>query len=104
LSSIQDKAGQYKDSETTLRRVLSLDPDNATALNNLGYFLTERNERLEEALEYIKRAVNIDPTNGSFLDSLGWAYFKLGKLDQAQKYLEDSIVYDRRSATVYEHL
>jgi tetratricopeptide (TPR) repeat protein len=104
LSSIYDRAKRYAESETVLRKVLSIDPNNATALNNLGYFLTERNERLEEALEFIKRAVSIEPANGSFLDSLGWIYFKLGKLDLAQKYLEESALYDRRSADVQEHL
>jgi tetratricopeptide (TPR) repeat protein len=104
LSSIQDKAAQYAESEKTLRRVLDLDPDNATALNNLGYFLTERGERLDEALDLIQRAVNIDPTNGSFLDSLGWAYFKTGKMPEAKRYLEQAVVYDHQSATIREHL
>jgi tetratricopeptide (TPR) repeat protein len=104
LSSIQDKAGQYKESEATLRRVLELDPDNATALNNLGYFLTERKERLEEALQLIQRAVNIDPTNGSFLDSLGWLYFQMGKMTEAKRYLEQAVVYEHQSSTIREHL
>jgi tetratricopeptide (TPR) repeat protein len=104
LSSIQDKAGQFKESEATLRRVLSLDPDNATALNNLGYFLTERKERLDEALQLIQRAINIDPTNGSFLDSLGWAYFQMGKLPEAKRYLEQAVIYEHQSSTIREHL
>jgi len=104
LSTIYDRAKRYTESESTLRKVLTIDPNNATALNNLGYFLTERNERLEEALELIKRALDIDPSNGSFLDSLGWIYFKLGKLDLAKKYLEESALYERRSADVQEHL
>ena len=81
LSSAQERAGDTKGSEESLRRILSKDPKNATALNNLGYFLIERNERLNEALELIQRAVRAEPDNSSFLDSLGWAYFKLGKLD-----------------------
>jgi tetratricopeptide (TPR) repeat protein len=104
LSSIQDKAGQYKESEATLRRVLELDPDNSTALNNLGYFLTERKERLDEALQLIQRAVNIDPTNGSFLDSLGWLYFQMGKLPEAKRYLEQAVTYEHQSSTIREHL
>jgi Tfp pilus assembly protein PilF len=104
LSSIQDKATQYKESEATLRKVLDLDPGNATALNNLGYFLTERKERLDEALQLIQRAVNIDPTNGSFLDSLGWLYFQMGKLPEAKRYLEQAAVYERQSSTIREHL
>jgi tetratricopeptide (TPR) repeat protein len=104
LSSIQDKAGRYQDSEATLRKVLDLDPDNSTALNNLGYFLTERKQRLEEALQLIQRAVNIDPTNGSFLDSLGWLYFQMGKLPEAKRYLEQAASYEHQSSTIREHL
>ncbi|MCS6886053.1 MAG: tetratricopeptide repeat protein [Acidobacteriota bacterium] len=104
LSSIQDRAKNYEDSERTLRLVLKLDPDNATALNNLGYFLTERGERLSEALELIQRAINIDPMNSSFIDSLGWVYFKLGDLDKAVIYLEQAINLDPRSATSHDHL
>lgn len=104
LSSIQDRAKKYTESEATLRDLLKIDPNNATALNNLGYFLTERNERLKEAQEFIQRAVDIEPNNGSFLDSLGWIYFKLGDLTKAQKYLEESTLYDRRSVAAQEHL
>lgn len=104
LSSIQDRAKNYKESEETLRKVLQLDPDNSTALNNLGYFLTERGERLNEALELIQRAINIDPTNSSFLDSLGWVYFRMGDIEKACKYLEQAINLDRRSATSHDHL
>src|SRR5205085_1425688 len=84
LSSAQERAGDPRGSEESLRRILARDPNNATALNNLGYFLVERNERLAEALELIQRAVRANPTNASFLDSLGWAYFKLGKLGASQ--------------------
>jgi Tfp pilus assembly protein PilF len=84
--------------------VLAKDPDNATALNNLGYFLVEHNERLPEALEMIKRAIKAEPTNSSFLDSLGWAYFKLGQLEEAELNLADAARRDNTSATIQEHL
>lgn len=104
LSSAQERAGDAKGSEESLRRVLDKEPDNATALNNLGYFLVERNERLNEALEMIQRAVKAEPTNSSFLDSLGWAYFKLGQLEQAERHLTDAARRDSTSATIHEHL
>ncbi|MDQ3135866.1 MAG: tetratricopeptide repeat protein, partial [Acidobacteriota bacterium] len=56
LSSAQERAGDPKGAEESLRKILTTDPNNATVLNNLGYFLTERNERLNEALELVKRA------------------------------------------------
>ncbi len=104
LSTAQERAGDTRGAEETLRQVLAKDPDNATALNNLGYFLVEHNERLPEALEMIKRAVKAEPTNSSFLDSLGWAYFKLGQLEEAELHLTDAVRRDDTSATIQEHL
>jgi tetratricopeptide (TPR) repeat protein len=104
LSSAQERAGDAKGSEESLRRILAKDPNNATALNNLGYFLTERNERLSEALEMIERAVRAEPSNPSFLDSLGWVNFKLGKLKEAERYLSDAARRNSTSATIQEHL
>nr|MDQ3820422.1 tetratricopeptide repeat protein [Acidobacteriota bacterium] len=104
LSSAQERAGDPRGSEESLRKILARDPNNATALNNLGYFLVERNERLPEALEMIQRAVRSSPTNASFLDSLGWAYFKLGKLDEAERSLTEAARRNNQSATIQEHL
>lgn len=104
LSSAQERAGDPKGAEESLRRILNRDPNNATALNNLGYFLVERNERLTEALEMIQRAVRANPTNSSFLDSLGWAYYKLGRLDEAERHLTEAARRNGDSATIQEHL
>jgi tetratricopeptide (TPR) repeat protein len=104
LSSAQERAGDTKGAEETLRQVLAKDADNPTALNNLGYFLAEHNEKLDEALGMIERAVRAEPQNPSFLDSLGWAYFKLGKLKEAERYLSDAARRNPTSAAIQEHL
>lgn len=104
LSSVLEKSGKKEAAEKGLRELLQQQPDNATALNNLGYFLLEQTTRHQEALALIEQAIAIEPVNGSFLDSLGWAHFKLGNLDKARENLEKAVNYSRRSATVYEHL
>lgn len=104
LATAQQMSGEFQSAETTLRALLKQSPGNPIALNNLGYFLTERNVKLGEALELIQQALKIDPTNPSYLDSLGWAYFKLGKLDEAEKYLKDALRFDASSPTINEHL
>jgi len=104
LASAQEQAGDMKGAEESLRRILAKEPNNATALNNLGYFLTEHNERLPEALEMIQRAVKAEPDNASFLDSLGWIYFKLGQLNEAEQNLSQAARGNARSATIHEHL
>ncbi len=104
LATAQQMGGEFAAAEATLREILKVSPSNPIAMNNLGYFLVERDLRLEEALELIKRAVDIDPTNPSYLDSLGWAYFKLGKYDEAEKYLKEAALRDPASSTILEHL
>jgi tetratricopeptide (TPR) repeat protein len=104
LSSVLEKAGNNDAAEKGLRELLRQQPDNATALNNLGYFLAERTTRYQEALKLIEQAIAIEPVNGSFLDSLGWTHYKLGNLEKARESLEKAASYSRRSATIHEHL
>lgn len=104
LATAQQTAGDFASAETTLRELLRQTPGNPIALNNLGYFLVERNTKLDEALSLIAQAVRIDSSNPSYLDSLGWAYFKLGRLEQAEKYLKEAVRIDASSATIQEHL
>jgi predicted Zn-dependent protease len=103
-ATAKQTAGQFGDAESILRDILKKSPGNPIALNNLGYFLLERNERFPEALELIKRAVAIDPTNPSYLDSLGWAYFKLDQIDDSITTLREAVRRDETSATIHEHL
>ena len=104
LSSAQERAGDTRGAEETLRQVLAKDANNPTALNNLGYFLAEHDRKLEEARDMIERAVRAEPQNSSFLDSLGWVYYKLGKLKEAERYLSDAARRNPTSATIQEHL
>lgn len=104
LASAQQTSGDYQAAESILRNLLKQSPNNPIALNNLGYFLLERDQKIDEAITLIRKAVDIDPTNSSYLDSLGWAYYKLGKLGEAELYIKEAINNDSNSATIYEHL
>ena len=77
--------------EKDLRAILAKDPNNAQALNALGYTLTDRTNRHKEALALITKALKIRPNDPFYLDSLGWVYFRLGDLDKAEKYLRQAI-------------
>jgi len=86
------------------RKVLGKDPENAAVLNYLGYMLADRGQKLDEALIMIKKAVDLEPANGAYLDSLGWAYFKLGKYEQAEDNLTKASQHMGADPTVQEHL
>ena len=104
LATAQQNSGDFKGAETTLRGILAESPNNPIAQNNLGYFLAERNEKLDEALKLIQDALKSEPDNPSYLDSLAWVYFKQGKLDLAEENLKKALKFDTSSATIHEHL
>ena len=64
--------------ESDLRRILTEDPENAQALNALGYTLTDRTDRHQEALDLIQRAYALSPEDAAVTDSMGWVNFRLG--------------------------
>lgn len=84
--------GDVEAMERDLRQILHTEPDNADALNALGYTLADLNlqGRLEEARDLIERAYEADPSNPAILDSMGWVYFRLGQPDNALAWLESA--------------
>ena len=82
-----EKADQLKLAEADLRKVIELDPKSADALNALGYTLADRTDRYEEALGYILRASELVPDDPAILDSLGWVNYRMGRMDEAMKWL-----------------
>jgi len=87
-----------------MEKVLDLDPQNADALNFIGYSYADRGIRLDEAEQLIVQALKIKPDNGYILDSLGWVYFKKNKYDGALKYLKRALELLPDDPNVMEHL
>ena len=77
--------------ERDLRDILSREPNNADALNALGYTLADRTNRLDEAHELIKRAVELKPNDQYIVDSLGWVLYRLGRHEEAMKQLRHAL-------------
>jgi len=102
--STYERQKKYEPAEEMFRKVVAGDPQNATALNYLGYMLADRGVKLEEALGFIKKAVDLDPANGAYLDSLGWAYFRLGKYESAEDTLIKASQRIGTDPTVQDHL
>jgi tetratricopeptide (TPR) repeat protein len=97
----QKKTGESID---LLEKALNLEPDNANALNSLGYILADQAKRLPLALVYCQKAVNMAPANPAYLDSLGWALFRNGNLKEARSYLRQAQERAPRNADIMKHL
>ena len=99
-----EREKQWDKAEADFKKVLAIDPDNADALNYLGYTWVDRGENLTEAFEMIRKAIEIEPNSGAIVDSLGWAHYKLGQYEEAKTKLEDAVELSPSSATIIDHL
>lgn len=82
-----EKFGRLHLIEQDLGKIIQLDPNNAEALNALGYTLADRTERYEEALDLITRALRISPDEAAFIDSMGWVQYRLKNFKEALVHL-----------------
>lgn len=73
--------------ETDMLAIIRQEPDNATALNALGYTLADKTDRLDEAQIYIEKALELRPDDAAVLDSMGWVLYRKGQLEKALDYL-----------------
>jgi len=85
-----DAAADDADMIADLERIIELDPDDAMALNALGYTLADRNERLDEARALVEQALESDPEDPAFIDSLGWVEFRQGNHERAVELLRQA--------------
>jgi tetratricopeptide (TPR) repeat protein len=87
-----------------METVLAVDPDNAEALNFIGYSYADRGINLDEAEQMIIRSLKIKPNNGYMLDSLGWVHFKKNNLNSAVKYLKQALELLPDDVNIIEHI
>jgi tetratricopeptide (TPR) repeat protein len=73
--------------ERDLRTILASEPNNADALNALGYTLADRTDRYDEAYELIKRAYELKPNDHYVVDSMGWVLYRMGRHQESLVHL-----------------
>ncbi len=74
-----------------LKEALEVEPENANALNSLGFIYAEERMDTEQAVTLCRRAAQASPRNAAYLDSLGWALFRSGSLGEAKGYFRRAL-------------
>jgi len=82
--------GRLELAENDLREIIAVQPNNAAAINALGYTLADLTDRYEEAEELILLAYELQPDDASIIDSMGWISYRLGRLSEAESYLREA--------------
>lgn len=99
-----DLTNDWAKAEPALRKAVEIAPDQAAALNHLGYAMLERGDDLAEATRLIARANALKPDDPAITDSLGWALFLRGRTNEAIALLERAVAAEPTEATLSEHL
>ncbi len=100
----KEKLKRLDDSEADIQAALKLSPDQPELLNYLGYSWVDRGRNIPEALGMLEKARNLRPYDGYIVDSVGWAYYRLGRYDDAAKTLEAAVLLVPGDPTINDHL
>lgn len=96
--------GRGNEAVAWLNRALEKDPENANALNSIGYILADQEVLLDKALAFCRRALSSKKDNPAYLDSVGWVYHKMGLDKQALTFLQKAVDADPDTVDYRIHL
>lgn len=99
-----ERLKEWPKAEPNFRKALELFPDQPQVMNYLGYSWVDMNTNLKEALAMIQKAVDLRPSDGYIVDSLGWAYYRLGRFDDAVRELERAVSLKPEDPVLNDHL
>jgi tetratricopeptide (TPR) repeat protein len=100
----KEKLKQLDESEADIQAALKLSPDQPELLNYLGYSWVDRGRNIPDALAMLEKARSLRRYDGYIVDSVGWAYYRLGRFDDAAKTLGEAVLLVPGDATINDHL
>ncbi|MEO5332184.1 MAG: tetratricopeptide repeat protein [Magnetococcus sp. YQC-5] len=99
-----DKLKRWPEAEQDLQKYIGKNPDDAHALNYLGYTWADRNEKLEASYQLISKASQLAPSDGFITDSLGWVLFRMNRLEESLSKMREAVRMEPKDPTIREHL
>ncbi len=104
-----ERTKKWPQAEADFKKALELIPENLTrdralVLNYLGYSWVDQKLNLDEAFQMLRKAVELSPRDGYIVDSLGWAYYRLGRYEDAVRELERAVELRPGDPVINDHL
>jgi len=101
---VAEQIGRLDILENDLKKLISLDPGNAQALNALGYTWANKNINLKDANSYIDKALLLKPNDAAILDSKGWVLYRMGEYLKAENYFIKALKFSEDSEIVSHYI
>lgn len=99
-----ERLKEWEKAEPSFEKALELSPNQPDVLNYLGYSWIDMGVNLDEGMAHIRKAVDLRPRSGYIVDSLGWAYYRLGKYEDAVRELERAVELLPEDPVINDHL
>lgn len=100
MGDLHQLNGDTKKAYSSFEKALEINPDGVVVLNNYAYYLSEKGERLTDALRMAKKVIEVEPSNPTYLDTYGWILYKMGLYDEAKNVFRQAMMYGGRSEAV----
>ncbi|NVN94467.1 MAG: tetratricopeptide repeat protein [Bacteroidetes bacterium] len=91
LGDIYYKNKDYTNAFDAFNKLLKIDTDNVYVLNNYAYYLSLQAEDLDRAEQMGRKLNDLAPNNSSYQDTYAWVFYKLGKYEEAKKWVSKAI-------------
>lgn len=99
-----EKTGSYKEAEKVYRKVLTINPDNHSAMNSIAYLSAKRDGDIKEAMKYISAALKAKPSNPAYLDTMGCILMKSGDLKRADAAFKKALKFLPGENEIIQHI
>jgi tetratricopeptide (TPR) repeat protein len=93
----------WSTTDSLWRHTLEIEPANAIALNNLGYFYMSR-ERYEESLPLFASAIRVDPGNLKPVLNLGVSLYRINRVEEAIYVYRNALTHHPRSVGLQNNM
>lgn len=104
IGMIEQQRGRQDAAVVAYQRAVALDPQQATALNNLAAIATERKQDLKQAEGWAQRAVALNPRAAQFHDTLGGVQRAQGNRQAALKSFQTAARLAPKDPEILFHL
>ena len=104
LALLYDRTERWEQARKEYETVIQLQPENATALNNLAYLEAEEGVDLDQALAHAQRAQQKLPGNLDVQDTLALVYIRKNLTNDGIRMLRDLVSQRPDSAPFHLHL
>ena len=101
-ASICARMDLLEKAEEYYRQALSLEPESHVRLNDLAYFLIDKDRNVNRGMELVEKALELKPQYYPYLHTRGWGLYKQKKYNEALEMLQKS--WDLRiQNAIYNH-